>query len=349
MHYAVQRSNERGHANHRWLDSRFSFSFAEYRNPDRMGFGALRVINDDTIYPGGIFNMHPHRDMEIVTIVTQGAIAHEDSMGNRSVLRAGEIQHMSAGTGILHRIFKEEYGETLHATLQSIRLQKAASLLLTNHRSTVSEIASQCGYASHTAFIRAFKARFSLTPTAWRKGGYLEYARNIIAQSESASRSTRDFTDLSPEFALMPKRRVAYIRHKGYNRSIKASWQRLIAYAHQHGIASNAMQIGLHHDNPTITPLESCSYVACLEVENGFEGAGSISTMTIPESYCALFRCEGVYGDVLQMMHHIYHRWLPQSGFEAKTLPAYVIYEKNHFLNADGRFRILFALPVNVI
>ena len=102
MRYAIQRSRERGYASHGWLESRFSFSFAEYLNPDRMGFGVLRVINDDTIMPGGTFDMHPHRDMEIITIVTQGAIEHHDSMGNRSVLRAGEVQHMSAGTGIRH-------------------------------------------------------------------------------------------------------------------------------------------------------------------------------------------------------------------------------------------------------
>ena len=266
-----------------------------------------------------------------------------------------ELNHISPYH--LHRLFKEEYGETLHVTLQSIRLQKAASLLLTNHLSTVSEIASQWplyrvkkgNYASHTAFIRAFKGRFSLTPTAWRKGGYLAHADSIIAQSESASRSTRDFTGLIPEFAAMPARDVLYIRHKGYGRSIKESWQRLVAYAYQHNLPQNAVQIGLHHDNPTITPLDSCSYVACLEVDKAFEPTGSISKMTIPESYCAVFYCEGVYGDVLQMMHHIYHRWLPKSGYEAKTLPAYVIYEKNHFLDPDGHFRIRFCLPVSVI
>jgi hypothetical protein len=100
--YTIQRSGERGRADHGWLQSRFSFSFADYVNPEKMGFGALRVINDDTILPGGSFPMHPHRDMEIITIITQGAIEHTDSMGNRSTLQAGEVQHMSAGTGIRH-------------------------------------------------------------------------------------------------------------------------------------------------------------------------------------------------------------------------------------------------------
>ena len=102
MTFDIQRAEERGSAHHGWLESRFSFSFAEYLNPDRMGFGVLRVINDDRIMPGGIFNMHPHRDMEIVTIVTKGAIEHNDSMGHSEILKAGEVQHMSAGSGIRH-------------------------------------------------------------------------------------------------------------------------------------------------------------------------------------------------------------------------------------------------------
>ena len=102
MHIDIQKANERGLADHGWLQSRFTYSFADYINPDRMGFGALRVINDDLIQPGGGFPLHPHRDMEIVTVVTRGAIAHEDTMGHKKLLRAGEVQHMSAGSGIRH-------------------------------------------------------------------------------------------------------------------------------------------------------------------------------------------------------------------------------------------------------
>jgi redox-sensitive bicupin YhaK (pirin superfamily) len=91
-----------GHANLGWLDSRFHFSFADYYNPDRMGFGALRVINDDLIEPGTGFGTHPHRDMEIITFVRRGAISHRDSMGNAGRTEAGDVQVMSAGTGILH-------------------------------------------------------------------------------------------------------------------------------------------------------------------------------------------------------------------------------------------------------
>ncbi len=101
-----------GRAEHGWLSARFHFSFAEYHNPDRMGFGPLLVWNDDTIQPKGGFPMHPHRDMEIITYVRTGAVSHEDHLGNRGRTEAGDVQVMSAGTGILHSEFNHEADPT---------------------------------------------------------------------------------------------------------------------------------------------------------------------------------------------------------------------------------------------
>lgn len=102
MSHIIYRANERGISELGWLSSRFSFSFAEYHNRDRMGFGVLRVINDDRIQAGTGFGMHQHRDMEIITIVTKGALEHRDSEDNHGIIHAGDIQYMSAGTGIYH-------------------------------------------------------------------------------------------------------------------------------------------------------------------------------------------------------------------------------------------------------
>lgn len=102
MRSIVHRAADRGVGEYGWLHARYSFSFASWYDPARRGFGALRVINDDVVDPGAGFPRHGHRDMEIITIVTSGAVAHEDSMGNRYVVPAGDVQVMSAGTGVIH-------------------------------------------------------------------------------------------------------------------------------------------------------------------------------------------------------------------------------------------------------
>jgi quercetin 2,3-dioxygenase len=110
----IRRANERGHANHGWLDTYHTFSFADYYDPQWMGYRSLRVINDDLVMPGMGFGTHPHRDMEIITYILSGSLEHRDSMGNGRVIRAGEAQYMAAGTGVRHSEFNPAQDEAVH-------------------------------------------------------------------------------------------------------------------------------------------------------------------------------------------------------------------------------------------
>ncbi|MEM9159424.1 MAG: pirin family protein [Verrucomicrobiota bacterium] len=114
INIAKRPANERGRADHDWLQARFTFSFSEYFDPDHMGYKSLRVMNNDTIQPGGGFPTHPHESMEIFTYVIEGQLQHKDSMGNGAIIEAGDLQYMSAGDGVLHSEFNPSSDKPTH-------------------------------------------------------------------------------------------------------------------------------------------------------------------------------------------------------------------------------------------
>ncbi|MCI5057039.1 MAG: pirin family protein [Flavobacteriales bacterium] len=118
MNTVLHKASTRGHANHGWLDSKHSFSFANYHNPERMHFGVLRVLNDDQVDPGKGFGMHPHDNMEIISIPLEGDLEHKDSMGNVATIQQGDVQVMSAGTGVFH----SEYNKNTDSKVKFLQI-----------------------------------------------------------------------------------------------------------------------------------------------------------------------------------------------------------------------------------
>lgn len=244
------------------------------------------------------------------------------------------------------RIFKEEVGENLFERITSIRLQKAANLLITNTYSTISGISQLCGYSSHTSFIKAFKKRFEYTPSKWRQGAYKNFSHDSLNLEDDFHLI---FKDIKPSIKVVPSKTCAYIRLKGYDlEGLSKTWERLLAFAYEKNILKNT-QMGLYHDNPIITDYKDCNYVAAIEVDKDFEATNSISKLEVIESLYAIFHYEGVYGDVAKLMTYIYHYWMPKSGYEAKTLPSYAIYHQNHYLEENDSFKLDFYVPIRVV
>ena len=239
----------------------------------------------------------------------------------------------------LHKIFKEQMGANIYESIKSIRLQKAANLLITNKNSTIMQIASMCGYSSQSSFIRVFKERFNYTPTHWRKGKYLEYSSQILKQDSKVT-----FENIEPEIVKMESIKAYYIRHKGYDKSIKSIWQKLQAWSYSNNL-TEYKQVAVYHDNPVITPLADCNYIASISTEEKPKSS-SLAEFKIPAGLYAKFSVSGEYGDILKFIQWVYHSWLPKSGYETTPMPSFSIFKKNHFLSADSRFDIEYYLPI---
>ena len=249
----------------------------------------------------------------------------------------------------MHRVFKEIFGRNIYESIKSIRLQKASNLLLTNRYSTISSIVNSCGYSSQSSFIKIFKDRFGMSPKEWKNGGYKEYSNEIIKQSKFAMKSKASFDNITPTIVKMEAIESYYIRNRGYNKNIEETWQKLQTWIYTNDIKSYK-QMALHHDNPIITPLEDCQYIAIAVLDENEELKDlSLPTLDIPKGIYAKFSLSGKYGDVIKLIQWVYHVWLIDSGYETTTNPSYTIYGKNHFLSLDGEFILDFYLPIRYV
>lgn len=244
----------------------------------------------------------------------------------------------------LHRVFKEEFGKNIYESIKSIRLEKAANLLITNKFSTITDISNMTGYSSQTSFLRAFKQRFSMTPKEWKNGGYKEYSNNIINQSKFSLKSKTNFDSIVPTIVKNPAIESYYIRNRGYDKNIELTWQKLETWLLTNNI-KQYKKASLFHDNPTITPLEECQYIACIIVEDDCDvKSDRIPKFNIAEGVYARFDLKCKNEDLLPFIQWVYHEWLPKSEYETTTKPSYAIYENLDFVNDNLEFSFFVSI-----
>jgi len=261
----------------------------------------------------------------------------------------GELsQNLEIDKVYMHKIFKNVFGKNIYESIKSIRLQKSASLLLTNKYSSISEIANSCGYSSHASFIKAFKERFYCVPKEWRKGNYKLYSNAILKASNIALKSTDNFASLTPTILNMPAIESYYIRNSGYIQNLKNTWQKLYTLILSSQI-KEYITMALLHDNPTITDLNECQYIACLVTREKKELlSAKLPKFKTSEGVYAKFDFKGEEEeDLIRFIHWVYHEWLINSDYETDTKPSYIIYHKNNFLHRSKSFEISYYIPIS--
>ncbi|EDZ62271.1 transcription regulator, AraC family [Sulfurimonas gotlandica GD1] len=246
----------------------------------------------------------------------------------------------------MHKVFKNIFGKNIYESIKSIRLQKAASLLLTNKYSTISEVANLCGYSSHSSFIKAFRNKFDVSPKEWRNGAYIDYSNSILQASNISTNSNMDFSKVSATIVNMPSMKSYYIRNNGYINNVKETWQKLYTLILNHKVKKYKM-LALLHDNPTITDLNNCQYIACIitdEQEDVF--TKRLPKFKISDGVYAKFDLQGQGEDILRFIQWVYHDWLVDSEYETTTKPSFIVYHKNNYLNNEEIFDISYYLSI---
>ncbi|QFR48797.1 AraC family transcriptional regulator [Sulfurimonas lithotrophica] len=246
----------------------------------------------------------------------------------------------------MHKVFKNIFEKNIYESIKSIRLQKAASLLLTNKYSTISEVAKLCGYSSHSSFIKAFRGKFDVSPKEWRKGAYKKYSNSILKASNISTKTSIDFTNITATIVDMPQMKSYYIRNSGYINNVKETWQKLYTLVLNNKVKKYKM-VALLHDNPTITELDNCQYIACIitdEKEEVF--TQRLPKFKISDGVYAKFDLQGYGEDILRFIHWVYHDWLVDSEYETTTKPSFIVYHKNNYLNEENLFDISYYLSI---
>ncbi len=247
-----------------------------------------------------------------------------------------------------HRVFKAVVGEPVHHYIRRTRMEFAANQLMFDAKSSVLDVANKSGFSSVSSFSRAFKSTFDMSPGVWRKSECQHQNKPFLADKEITACYQRLNTMIIPKCELieLPQQHVAYVRHQGYDRSIAKAWQILKTWANIQG-RDFSQQFGLHHSNPAWVELKKCRYVACISIDYPILRRGVVNSMTIPAGLHAVFKLQGIYGELLPQLSNILEHWLPTSGYKMLSTPAYVHYHQNQFLTKNEKFELDFCLPIS--
>jgi AraC family transcriptional regulator len=240
------------------------------------------------------------------------------------------------------RIFKEFTKKSVSNYVKESRLQWAANLLIFNKNSTITNIAHTCGFKSSATFANEFKKYFEMTPRTWRENGYENYKKEDILNNSKEV----DFSKI--EIKNIDDIKIVYMRHNGYDKTIKETWQRFLFLLKKEYEIVEPQMIAFLHNNPNITNLEECKYIVCANTyEKKVEVKGDIGVCDIPHGLYATIRYQGEYSDILHLYQKLYHEWLANSDYEALSSSAYIVYYKNHFVEEDEKFDIEFRMPIS--
>ncbi|XOB63614.1 AraC family transcriptional regulator [Campylobacterota bacterium DY0563] len=240
------------------------------------------------------------------------------------------------------RIFKEITSKSVVNYIKDLRLECAANFLVFNPDSTITDIAYSCGFKSSATFSNEFKKQYNCSPTQWRKTEYKNYH-----QSNKYNLNDKDIDFSQIEIKKLPEVKIAYMRHMGFDKTIKTGWQKFLYLLEKDfGIVDGKM-MAVHHSNPNITSLEDYRYVACVDLENrNITPKGDIGLCSISGGLFATIRFQGVCEDALILYKKIYYEWLPSSEYEALETSASVLYYKNNYLDEKDEFDIEFRVPI---
>ncbi|NVJ54553.1 MAG: AraC family transcriptional regulator [Campylobacteraceae bacterium] len=236
----------------------------------------------------------------------------------------------------MHRVFKEEFEQNIYETIKAIRLQKAASLLLTNKSSTISNVARNCGYSSQAAFIRVFKEMFNTTPKRWRNGEYKQlFLRKNLKRF-----------DIKPEISRFKSKKAYYIRHKGTKEEFDNSWEKLNTWTLIKGY-KEFDKINFFHDNLVLKDFENSRFVSAIIFDEELI-EDTFPYLITPEQICAKFNFKGDKKEFKDFIFWVYFDWLVNSGYEANTEPSFVIYKNDFYLTNEGTFELDFYLSISM-